>query len=225
MADKHPYISGTGAITGALNHFRKTFPSTVTAETLKKLGLAPNNESYVINILRYIGVIDKDGNSTTEGKAVFAKHGDQEFQKAFEMLVEKAYTELFKLHSKGTWELDDDRLISFFRGSDKTSDLVGRRQASTFRVLASFSGHGEIPSAKTQTVPKAAAAKTKTTKTTGSTPAKQTETVSRNHEDGKNGDRDFGLSVRIEVNLPAAGDQETYDRIFRSIRENLLNGR
>jgi hypothetical protein len=30
--------------------------------------------------------------------------------------------------------------------------------------------------------------------------------------------------VRIEINLPADGDQETYDRIFKSIRENLLNG-
>lgn len=35
--------------------------------------------------------------------------------------------------------------------------------------------------------------------------------------------RDFGLSVRIEINLPADGSQETYDRIFRSIRENLLD--
>jgi hypothetical protein len=33
-----------------------------------------------------------------------------------------------------------------------------------------------------------------------------------------------GLTVRIEVNLPANGDQETYDRIFRSIRKNLIDG-
>lgn len=37
--------------------------------------------------------------------------------------------------------------------------------------------------------------------------------------------RDFGLTVRVEVNLPPAADQETYDRIFRSIRENLLNAK
>jgi hypothetical protein len=36
---------------------------------------------------------------------------------------------------------------------------------------------------------------------------------------------DVGLTVRIEVNLPPAADQETYDRIFRSIRENLLNAK
>lgn len=33
-----------------------------------------------------------------------------------------------------------------------------------------------------------------------------------------------GLTVRIEINLPAVDDQDTYDKIFKSIRENLLNG-
>ena len=32
-----------------------------------------------------------------------------------------------------------------------------------------------------------------------------------------------GLTVRIEVNLPADGDEEVYDRIFRSIRKNLID--
>ena len=34
----------------------------------------------------------------------------------------------------------------------------------------------------------------------------------------------FGLTVRIEVNLPAQADQETYDKIFSSIRKNLIDG-
>ena len=33
----------------------------------------------------------------------------------------------------------------------------------------------------------------------------------------------FGLTVRIEINLPASGDQDTYDKIFKSIRSNLIN--
>jgi len=31
------------------------------------------------------------------------------------------------------------------------------------------------------------------------------------------------VSVRIELNLPATDNQEVYDKMFRSIRENLLN--
>ena len=35
----------------------------------------------------------------------------------------------------------------------------------------------------------------------------------------------FGLTVRVEVNLPADADQETYDKIFQSIRKNLIDGK
>ena len=61
---------------------------------------------------------------------------------------EAAYSELFNLHGDATWELPLDDLISFFRASDQTSDIVGRRQASTFQALASLAGHGEVPSAQ-----------------------------------------------------------------------------
>jgi hypothetical protein len=36
-------------------------PSTVSAQTLQKFGIAPNNESYVINTIRFLGLIDSDG--------------------------------------------------------------------------------------------------------------------------------------------------------------------
>jgi hypothetical protein len=41
-----------------IEQLRRSFPKTVNAETLKKLGIAPQNESYIINVLRFIGVID-----------------------------------------------------------------------------------------------------------------------------------------------------------------------
>jgi hypothetical protein len=128
-----------------------------------------------------VGVIGEDGKSTSEGTAVFSKHGNEEFQKGFEKLVRGSYSELFKLYGDDTWTVNDDSLISFFRGSDKTSDLVGRRQASTFRVLASFAGHGEIPSTKANTGSKPASAKTKSvTPTASKTQSDQTPTQGQN---------------------------------------------
>ena len=72
MAEKHPYMSGSGGLVQAVNHLRKSFPGEVSAETLKKLGIAPNNETYVINILRFIGVIDAEGKKTTKAASVFS---------------------------------------------------------------------------------------------------------------------------------------------------------
>jgi hypothetical protein len=220
--EKHPYAS-PGAITGAVNQFRKTFPATVNADTLRKLGIAPQNESYVINTLRYIGVIDGEGNRTQKATAAFNQHEDTEFQNDFGGMVKDSYKELFEIYGDSSWEQSFDKLIAFFRNADQTSDVVGRRQASTFQALAALAGHGEVPAPPK---PKAGSSKTKTEKTTR--PAKQQHDVNLGagaQSGSGTPQRDVGLTVRVEVNLPPAADQETYDRIFRSIRENLLNAK
>ena len=55
LAEKHPYSPGIWSYRGSHTQFRNALPTKINAETLKKLGIAPNNESYVINILRFLG--------------------------------------------------------------------------------------------------------------------------------------------------------------------------
>src|SRR2546427_3646057 len=104
MADKHPYVTGPGALVQVVTHFRKSFPGTVDASTLQKLGFAPNNESYVLNVLRFLGLIDQEGKRTTEATKTFNLHEDDDFSKAFAALVSKAYTALFELHGDAAWD-------------------------------------------------------------------------------------------------------------------------
>ncbi|MEO8572570.1 MAG: hypothetical protein ABI481_01265 [Pyrinomonadaceae bacterium] len=112
-------------------------------------------------------------------------------------------------------------LIGFFRVHDETSQITATRQAIAFETLASLSGHGELFQPKAQN-PKQAG------KAAKPLARKQLEARAKanpaSHSAQQLSERDFGLSVRIEINLPAQGDQETYDRIFKSIKENLLNG-
>ncbi len=221
MADKHPYMSGSAGVVQAVNHLRKQFPAQVTAETLRKLGIAPNNETYVINILRFIKIIDDEGKETQKASSVFTKHHDQEFQEGFAEMLEEAYSDLFALHGEGTWELATDSLISFFRESDHTSAIVGQRQASTFQTLAALSGHGEVPIKKSGA--RSQRTEKKQTKMAVNKTGPQPKAINADEPRLPQKSRDVGLTVRIEINLPAAADQETYDRIFKSIRENLLN--
>lgn len=225
MATTHPYISGAGNITQMVNQLRKSFPQTVNSDTVKKLGLAPNNESSVISVLQFINLLDKEGKKTSGASEVFSKHKDEDFAKAFEKLVSTAYSSLFDLHGQGTWDLSADDLITFFRQADQTGAAIGQRQAATFRVLANLSGHGDLP------VPKAGkskmpngALKAKPVAKMKSAPAAQTVLVTPAGQLPHSlGGSSFGLTVRVEINLPADGSKETYDNIFRSIRENLLN--
>lgn len=223
MADKHPYVQGPGALVQAVTHLRKSFPATVDASTLKKLGIAPNNESYVLNVLRFLSLIDQESKKAADATKTFNLHDEAAFSKAFAGLVSEAYSKLFELHGDGAWDLDNDALITFFRSHDQTTAVVGKLQASTFKVLAAYAGHGDVPvhkapGNKTQKAP-AKQASQKAAKV--ATPAAQAAPLPVKND---NASSVVGLTVRIEINLPADGDQETYDRIFKSIRDNLLNG-
>ena len=54
MADKHPYVLSQQHLTQLIEQLRNSFPQSlvVNAEMLQKLGIAPNNEGYVINTVR-----------------------------------------------------------------------------------------------------------------------------------------------------------------------------
>ena len=227
MADKHPYMSGAGGVVQAVAHLRNSFPAQVTAETLKKLGIASNNETYVLNILRFVGVLDADGKKNAAAATVFSKHDDTEFQAGFAGLVAVAYADLFNLHGDAAWSLPTDKLISYFRNTDHTSALVGQRQASTFQSLAALGGKTDaaarISTAKARRGERAVAKVVP--KKTAATPVQSTDPVAAAAPArAAPNSSSMALTVRVEINLPAGGDQETYDRIFKSIRENLLNG-
>ncbi|XRD77672.1 DUF5343 domain-containing protein [Dyella marensis] len=223
-------MASAGPLVKAVSHFRKNFPKEVTADTLRKLGIAPKNESYVINVLRFLGVIDEEGQKVSAKAGAFVQHQDQAFAAEFGKVVREAYEEIFELHNDAAWTLDRDALTQFFRTTDHSSDVVGSRQASTFSALAALSGHAEIPKTKaSQGLPKSS-----TTPSTKPKPAKaatakeslraETKVTQGAPINGNERNSQVGLTVRIEVNLPASGDQETYDRIFRSIRANLIDG-
>ncbi len=209
MANSHPYISGHGNITKIIEHLRNSFPQTIDSAMVKKLGLASKNESSLINILQFIGIIDEGGKKTPEA-SFFSTHNNEDFSKQFSNLIKKAYVKLFNLYSEKAWTLNDDKLITFFRNEDETSSAIGKRQASTFKTLAAISGHGEILATRAnKSNPKS---------------SKNQNRVRKNLEnDPKNITKNIGLTVRIEINLPSGETKETYDAIFKSIKENLIN--
>ena len=221
MATKHPYVISNEALSGTVTHLRKSFPDTVTQATLKKLDFAPGSESLIINMLKFLGIIDDGGSGTDVAKEIFLLD-DAAFQQGFRALVQSSYSDLFDLHAEGAWQLQRDRLVHFFRTNDKTTAIVGQRQARTFSRLCQLSGFGEPksrPSRRTSAAPPKAQIAKKSAKEIAAAPVPAGVSAPAIPQVGQ-----VGLTVRIELNLPADGSQETYDRIFRSIRENLLDG-
>lgn len=216
----HPYISGAGNITQMIGFLRKNFPATVTSETVKRLGLAPKNESYVINALQFIGLIDEQGKRVDSGHEVMTIHDEKEFQSAFSSLVERAYSDLFEIRGNDAWSLSRDQLIGYFRSADKTSEIIGSRQAGVFIALRELAGHSteaEKASPKPKT-PNSAKLKPRVKLEKPFQPGAEKQEREPKSDQNKS---DMALTVRIEINLPSEGTQETYDAIFKSIKSNL----
>lgn len=219
----HPYISGPGNITQMIGFLRKSFPATVTSETVKKFGLAPNNESYVINALQFIGIIDEEGKRTEKGHDVFVL-GDDQFPSEFGKMVEGAYSDLFDLRGDDAWKLSKSELTTYFRTSDKTSEVIGGRQASVFLAFSALSGHAPVSeSSGTKSPPKPKKSPVKASAPKSKSSNKSTIEVNKDNLAPGDSKRDMALTVRIEINLPANGSKETYDNIFKSIRANLID--
>ena len=223
MATTHPYITSGGPIVQIINHLRRSFPATIDAGTVRRLGIAPKNESYLINILRFVGIIDDEGKRTPQATKVFSVHDDTKFQVELGGVVKNAYKQLFDDHGDAAWQLDTNALITFFRQTDESGGIVGARQAATFKALAALAGHGEAPTVRASGTRKAREPKAAQSKsnTRAATPEQHGESSVLTKEAAAG---QFGLTVRVEVNLPAEADQETYDKIFQSIRRNLING-
>jgi len=221
MANGYPYHPSTGSVRRIVEQLRSAFPGKVNAETLKKWSIAPKNESMLLNILRFLKLIDSDGNKITENAKIFLEHDDSAFSSKFGALVKTAYADLFQHFGDDAWQLTKEKLIGYFRSTD---------ESSLFSALAGLAGYKDIPpvratkSVQTKNV-SAVKNKVKKARDNGKTVI-TTPAPSDSHQvlpiKGNNGG--LGMTIRIELNLPVSDDQSVYDRIFKSIKENLMNG-
>jgi hypothetical protein len=226
VAAEYPSISTQGALSKAFAQFRKSFPATLDAATLKKFAIAPANESYVINTFRFLGFIDSEGKRIDDAVGHFFG-SDTAFAKSMEAVLTEKYKALFDDFGDETWTKDRSALATWFRVTDKSSQVVGGRQASTFQTLAALAGHGDVPAptaSSAKTNPGGSSGKSNAPKpaSPAATPKAQTATPKVPAKTGGTGEP-VSLTVRIEVNLPAGATPKEYDAMFESIRKHLID--
>lgn len=229
MANTYPYISAQASLVKAIEQFRKSFPSIVDSALLKRLKIAPGNESYLINIMRFLGLIDDAGAKVDDAANAF--YGSEEhFRTGFTDLVSKAYAPVFTELGADAWNANRDDLSHWFRMVDKTTELIGGRQAATFLTLAGVTGNGapvevKAPAKNGAKSAYKATAKKSASSSSGPVAEVQNQPPARNAQGaqagvpGENGL--MGLSVRIEINVPVGATADEYDAMFASIRKHL----
>jgi hypothetical protein len=152
-----------------------------------------------------------------------ATHDEEAFKQAFEGLIRHSYKDLFDLRGDDAWAMNKDALIGYFRSADKTSEVIGTRQAAVFQAFRALAGREQPPATPKNggaSKPVARASSTKTIKTKGPVHASVRVEPPASVTPLK---KDMTLTVRIEINLPAEASAESYDNIFKSIKANLSN--
>ncbi len=218
----YPYVSGGNNIIKIIAQLRNNFPANIDVDMVKRYMIAPKGESYIVGLLKFLDLIDDDGNRSSENRNIFL-NSDDDFQAGFAKIIKKAYAKLFDAYGEGAWQLDDAKLSVFFRQEDEATISVGKNKAMVFRVLAGIAGKRETKA----TAQVKLSVPTKTNKPKQATPKinapKSAPITTPTEKLQLTPSGNFALSVRIEVNLPSDGTKETYDNIFKSIRENLIN--
>jgi hypothetical protein len=219
MAVTFPYATTVNGLNATVTQLRAAFPAKVNAETLKKLGIAPGNESSILQTLRFVRLINDEGDKQADAAKAFVVHENEKFAEAFEPLVRKAYASLFETLGDGAWNAGRDQLITFFRQSDQTSARVGEQQAATFLALAAFAGHGEVPAASGNGGKRAAPASPRRSRERAPEKPQPALAMQAPVTMGSG----VNVTVRVELNVPVTDNKEVYDKLFRSIRENLVD--
>lgn len=199
---KYPYIKNSGSLKKFLSDIPSTgVPEKVTQLELASRGFASTNDRPIVSILKFIDFLDESGKptdnwnqyrDTQRGKAVIAS------------CVKKAYMELFNIYSNAH-EKDTEALRNFFSTRIQGGEQVLSQTVTTFKVLCEF---GDFKSATVQN------------EVLRSTPPNM-EKISPSNQLGDTS-RQLVINLNIQLQLPITDNAEIYDKIFQSMKKNVL---
>jgi hypothetical protein len=199
-------------------------PDAFGVDFLKDLGFTSSNDRSMIKLLKYLGMLDNSG----KPQASYREFMDH--TKAKEVLASRlreAYDDLF-LADKDAHTRTSDKLTGWFKTKTGVGDAVAKKMATTFKSLASYADFSAVPSSKPALVkPDESSEKAETllkVKEPRLSEDQKTErqVIEKPQRENLSLETQFGLTYRIEINLPDTTNVETYRAIFRAVREELL---
>lgn len=174
-------------------------PGKVTYKFLSSVGFKSTYDRPIVSILQFIGFINSM-------KAPTQKYRDFRIKSKSKAIMasalKSAYSELFGIYENAN-EADASSLQDFFAQHTDAGDQVVSRTVDTFKILCGFADF------KAELV--------------------EEEEKAKEGEEEKEGEvkpqmpTGVTLNFNIQLTLPATEDATVYDKIFKSLKENLLS--
>ena len=178
-----------------------------------KIGTSSRAESYVLNVvqnLRAVGLID-DGGKPTDLAAKL--RNDNRYSEACKEIIQSVYPS--ELTQFGYTSSQRREIQEWFLVSAGLSETTARKKAAFYRILVSEIDPNELLGSNEDDLEEKPQDE--------ADEAESKKVVKPKKVDLDSNQKNIILTVRMEINLPSGADAETYDNIFKSIKENLLN--
>lgn len=174
-------------------------PDKFNVEHLKGLGFTGSNDRAIVPLLKDLGFLTADGSPT----ARYREYRDSSKSKSvMAEALKEAYSDLFQINEKLS-EADKDAVTGRFKATHGVTDDIASRQAATFFALlklADLNAEAGAPKVIEPPAPKAASGGIRD--------------VPKNN---------LQIAYNIQIQLPATRDIQTYNAIFKAVRENLID--
>ena len=198
MAAAYPYMNSSKRLLEILGALREAGqPPRVTHDFLGKAGFKSKNDRPVVNLLKFLGLLDSQGTPT----ALYARFRGDEYSDVLSACIRDSYSELLDVRPHASTE-DVPTLAGFFKTASGLGEAASRQMASTFLALCSQADLQSLPPTQSTTTEQASASRTSTTSQTTS----QTTPP----------------SVNITINLHLPDDPDGYEAIFEALYRQLL---
>lgn len=210
MADDEPtYTVVTGKLPELLKKIRQTgVPPKATVAWLKTLGFTSSNDTTLLRVLRYIGFIDSSGGPTPAWK----EYRGRDHKAVLGRAIKTGYQELYSVYPDAHEQSNSD-LSHVFSTRTTSGKAVVDKMVSTFKALAGeaeFTSDGGGAVSATQESDSA-------TQAGGGSNASPVVTHTPSTTSG------LTVNINIQLTLPEAADEKTYEAFFKAMRNHLLS--
>jgi len=199
----YPYTAKVSSLEDFLKKMAtRPEPPKVTQEYLKSIGYTSSSDRQTIPVLRFIKFIDNEGVPTP----FFKQFRDTRKSRAImAQAMRESYAELFETVSNPCQATNED-LDNFFRTKTGRGETMLEITVNTFKSLCTFADFAAAPATITPTLPTPVPAPMPS-------PVVQLPITREG----------VTVNVNIRLELPATQDATVYDKIFESLRKNLLS--
>ncbi len=180
-------------------------PDKVTVAWLKTAGWTSSNDTTMIPVLRFVGLVSADSRPSDLWDAVRAPTKENRIR--FADAVRSAYADLFALYPDAHRK-DAEALRNFFRAHTSGAEQVQAKLVQTFQSLVEF-GDFDSPSAGVN-------------ETEHEVDTKPAVTTAKRQVSAPRFGSDVSLTVNIQLQLPATAEADVYDKLFASMRTHLM---